>query len=92
MQASQIWSKLWTYEGDDDCSFVSRLPVRPGNATYLSRESAAQLSDQKMRWRCWTDSAGGSEIRPYRGLRTRRGGSQVPGPRHKPKAFVSDAG
>jgi hypothetical protein len=28
-------------------------------------------------------SAGGSEIRPYRGLRTRMGGSQVPDPSHK---------
>jgi hypothetical protein len=33
--------------------------------------------------RDWPISAGGSETRPYRGLRTRMGGSQVPGPSHK---------
>ena len=33
--------------------------------------------------RDWPVSAGGSETRPYRGLRTRMGQSQVPGPSHK---------
>jgi hypothetical protein len=37
----------------------------------------------------WPVSAGGSEIRPYRGLHTRMGGSQVPGPSHKSDRHLS---
>jgi hypothetical protein len=63
---------------------VKSLELKEGRAGSPSRPFLrSELISREKKPHDWSVSAGGSEIRPYRGLRTPMSGFQVPGPSHK---------